>query len=291
MSKTIDGNEAAADVLAKLKVAAEQLTAETGVVPGIAVIIVGQDPASVYVAFKGKKAKGCGFHWAEHALPTQTPEKEVIAPVEKLNADPRIHGVLVQLPLPDHIDSSRITQTIAPEKDVDGFHFINVGKLGTGELDTAFVSCTPAGSMLLIEHVHGRDLSGLNALVVGRKPMANLLLRANATVTVAHSPTKNLPRSAGILVAAVRRPEMTKADWIKPRVTVIDVGINRISDGSNGKSRLVGDVVYGEAATRAGAITPVPCDVGPMTIALVMANTFTAASRDAGRGVALETCG
>ncbi|RWG76523.1 bifunctional methylenetetrahydrofolate dehydrogenase/methenyltetrahydrofolate cyclohydrolase FolD [Mesorhizobium sp.] len=297
MSKTIDGNAAAADVLTRLKVAVKQLIAETGVVPSIAVVIVGEDPASkVYVASKGKTAKECGFYSTEHALPTQTTEEEVVALVEELNADPRIHGILVQLPLPDHIDSSRITQTIAPEKDVDGFHFINVGKLGTGELDTAFVPCTPAGSMLLIERVHGRDLSGLNALIVGRsnivgKPMANLLLKANATVTIAHSRTKNLPelcRSADILVAAVGSPEMIKGEWIKPGVTVIDVGINRISAGSNGKSRLVGDVAYEEAATKAGAITPVPGGVGPMTIALLMANTLTAASRAAGRAVALE---
>ncbi|MBZ9765028.1 bifunctional methylenetetrahydrofolate dehydrogenase/methenyltetrahydrofolate cyclohydrolase FolD [Mesorhizobium sp. CA8] len=300
MSKIIDGKAAAAEVLAKLKVAVNQLSAETGVVPSISVVIVGQDPASkVYVASKAKAANECGFHSTEHALPTQTTEEEVVALVEKLNVDSRIHGILVQLPLPDHIDSSRVTQTIAPEKDVDGFHFINVGKLGTGELDTAFVPCTPAGSMLLIERVHGRDLSGMNALVVGRsnivgKPMANLLLKANATVTIAHSCTKNLPelcRNADILVAAVGKPEMIKAHWIKPGVTVIDVGINRISAGMNGKSRLVGDVAYGEAATKAGAITPVPGGVGPMTIALLMANTFTAASRAAGRSVALEACG
>ncbi|KRB27749.1 bifunctional methylenetetrahydrofolate dehydrogenase/methenyltetrahydrofolate cyclohydrolase [Mesorhizobium sp. Root172] len=299
MATIIDGKAAAADVLAKLKVAAQQLTAETGVVPGISVVIVGQDPASrVYVASKGRKAKECGFHSTEHALPAETTEEELVALVEKLNADSAIHGILVQLPLPGHINSGRIIQTIAPEKDVDGFHFINVGKLGTGELDTAFIPCTPAGSMILIGCVHGRDLSGLNAVIVGRsnivgKPMANLLLNANATVTIAHSRTKNLPalcRSADILVAAVGRPEMIRADWIKPGATVIDVGINRISAGSNGKARLVGDVAFEEAATKAGAITPVPGGVGPMTIALLMANTLTAASRAAGRAFALEAC-
>jgi methylenetetrahydrofolate dehydrogenase (NADP+)/methenyltetrahydrofolate cyclohydrolase len=288
MAKVIDGKVVAADVVAKVKAEADKLIAETGVVPGIAVVIVGHDPASqVYVASKGKKAKECGFNSIEHALPTETSEEELVALVEKLNADPAIHGILVQLPLPNHIDSSRIIQTIAPEKDVDGFHFINVGKLGTGELDTAFVPCTPAGSMLLIERVLGRDLSGLNAVVVGRsnivgKPMANLLLNANATVTIAHSRTKDLPdlcRSADILVAAVGRPEMIKGDWVKPGATVIDVGINRLPADANGKARLVGDVAYDEAAAKAGAITPVPGGVGPMTIALLMANTVISAFR------------
>ncbi|KQU85487.1 bifunctional 5,10-methylene-tetrahydrofolate dehydrogenase/5,10-methylene-tetrahydrofolate cyclohydrolase [Mesorhizobium sp. Root102] len=299
MSKIIDGTAVAADVLAKLKVVAQQLTRETGVVSGIAVVIVGQDPASqIYVAPEGKKAEECGFHSTEHALPTHTTEEELVALVEKLNADLGIHGILVQLPLPDRIDFGRIIQTIAPEKDVDGFPFINVGKLGTGQIDTAFVPCTPAGSMILIERVHGRDLSGFNAVVVGRsnivgKPIANLLLHANATVTIAHSRTKNLPelcRSAEILVAAVGKPEMIKADWVKPGATVIDVGINRISGGSNGKACLVGDVAFEEAATKAGAITSVPGEVGPMTIALLMANTLTAPFRAAGRAFSLEAC-
>jgi len=292
MASVIDGKVVAADVVAKVKAEADRLIAETGVVPGIAVVIVGHDPASqVYVASKGKKAKECGFNSIEHALPAETSEEELVAVVEKLNADPAIHGILVQLPLPGHIDSGRIIQTIAPEKDVDGFHFINVGKLGTGELDTAFVPCTPAGSMLLIERALGRDLSGLSAVVVGRsnivgKPMANLLLNANATVTIAHSRTKDLPglcRSADILVAAVGRPEMIKGDWVKPGATVIDVGINRLPADANGKARLVGDVAYDEAAANAGSITPVPGGVGPMTIALLMANTVISASRAAGR--------
>ncbi|QOF75128.1 bifunctional methylenetetrahydrofolate dehydrogenase/methenyltetrahydrofolate cyclohydrolase FolD (plasmid) [Aminobacter sp. SR38] len=292
MSIIIDGKAVAADVVAKVRIAAEKLIAETGIVPGIAVVIVGHDPASqVYVASKSKKAKECGFHSIEHALSADTSEADLVTLVQKLNADPKIHGILVQLPLPGHIDAGRIIQTISADKDVDGFHFTNVGKLGTGELDTAFVPCTPAGSMLLIERTLGRDLSGLSAVVVGRsnivgKPMANLLLNANATVTIAHSRTKDLPalcRSADILVAAVGRPEMIKGDWVKPGATVIDVGINRLDGGANGKSRLVGDVDYASAAEQAGAITPVPGGVGPMTIALLMANTVTSAFRAAGQ--------
>ena len=292
MTQVIDGKAVAEDVVAKVKDAAASLTATTGVVPGIAVVIVGEDPASqVYVASKGKKAKECGFHSVEHKLAADTAETDLVALIEKLNADPSIHGILVQLPLPGHIDAGRIIQTISPDKDVDGFHFVNVGKLGTGELDTAFVPCTPAGSMLLIERVRGRDLSGLNAVVVGRsnivgKPMANLLLAANATVTIAHSRTKNLPQrcaEADILVAAVGRPEMIRGDWVKPGATVIDVGINRLPADGAGKARLVGDVAYGEAAERAGAITPVPGGVGPMTIALLMANTLSSACRAAGQ--------
>jgi methylenetetrahydrofolate dehydrogenase (NADP+)/methenyltetrahydrofolate cyclohydrolase len=291
MTKAIDGKAVAADVVAKVKAATADLLASSGITPGIAVVIVGEDPASqVYVSSKGKKAKECGFHSVQHTLADDTSEADLVALVEKLNVDPAIHGILVQLPLPGHIDAGRIIQTIAPEKDVDGFHFINVGKLGTGELDTAFVPCTPAGSMLLIERARGRDLSGLSAVVVGRsnivgKPMANLLLNANATVTIAHSRTKDLPglcRGADILVAAVGRPEMIKGDWVKPGATVIDVGINRVANG-DGKSRLVGDVDYTEAEIQAGAITPVPGGVGPMTIALLMANTLTSACRAAGQ--------
>jgi methylenetetrahydrofolate dehydrogenase (NADP+)/methenyltetrahydrofolate cyclohydrolase len=224
--------------------------------------------------------------------PPKPPKPICVALVEALNADPDIHGILVQLPLPGHIDAGKIIQTIAPDKDVDGFHFINVGKLATGELDTALVPCTPFGSMLLIERKHGKDLSGLNAVVVGRsnivgKPMANLLLAANATVTIAHSRTKDLPalcRTADILVAAVGRPEMVKGDWVKPGATVIDVGINRIPapDKGEGKSRLVGDVDFASAQNTAGAITPVPGGVGPMTIAMLMANTLVSAYRHAG---------
>ncbi|NGN40317.1 bifunctional methylenetetrahydrofolate dehydrogenase/methenyltetrahydrofolate cyclohydrolase FolD [Mesorhizobium sp. CGMCC 1.15528] len=293
MAEVIDGKLVAEDVVATVKRLTADLLAKHGVTPGLAVVIVGEDPASqVYVSSKGKKAKECGFHSVQHTLPADTGEAELLKLIGDLNADPAIHGILVQLPLPDHVDAGKVIQTIAPEKDVDGFHFINVGKLGTGELATAFVPCTPAGSMLLIERVRGKDLSGLNAVVVGRsnivgKPMANLLLAANCTVTIAHSRTKDLPaiaRTADILVAAVGRPEMIKGDWVKPGATVIDVGINRIPapEKGEGKSRLVGDVAYAEAAKVAGAITPVPGGVGPMTIAMLMANTLVSASLAAG---------
>lgn len=292
MAEIIDGKKVAEDVLATVKNASEALTAK-GVTPGLAVIIVGEDPASqVYVASKSKKANECGFKSVQHTLPAETSQADLVKLIDELNADSTIHGILVQLPLPDHIDSGAIIQAIAPEKDVDGFTFANVGKLGTGEVNTAFVPCTPAGSMLLIERVCGSDLSGLNAVVVGRsnivgKPMANLLLAANCTVTVAHSRTKDLPalcRSADIVVAAVGRPEMVKGDWIKEGATVIDVGINRIPapEKGEGKSRLVGDVDFEGASKNAGAITPVPGGVGPMTIAMLMANTLVSASRVAG---------
>lgn len=294
MTDVIDGKLVADDVVAAVKRGTAELVGSGGPTPGIAVVIVGEDPASqVYVASKSKKAKECGFHSAQHTLAAETSEAELLALIGDLNADPAIHGILVQLPLPGHIDAGKVIQTIAPHKDVDGFHFINVGKLGTGELATAFVPCTPAGSMLLIERVRGRDLSGLSAVVVGRsnivgKPMANLLLAANCTVTIAHSRTKDLPalcRGADILVAAVGRPEMVRGDWVKPGATVIDVGINRIPapEKGEGKSRLVGDVAYAEAARNAGAITPVPGGVGPMTIAMLMANTLASACMSVGR--------
>jgi methylenetetrahydrofolate dehydrogenase (NADP+)/methenyltetrahydrofolate cyclohydrolase len=294
MSEIIDGKAVGEEVVARVKALTADLVGSGGRQPGLAVVIVGEDPASqVYVASKSRKAKECGFHSVQHMLPGQTSEAELLGIVADLNADPAINGILVQLPLPKHIDSGRVIQTIAPEKDVDGFHFINVGKLGTGELETAFVPCTPAGSMLLIERVRGKDLSGLNAVVVGRsnivgKPMANLLLAANCTVTIAHSRTKDLPalaRTADILVAAVGRPEMVRGDWVKPGATVIDVGINRIlaPEKGEGKTRLVGDVAFDEAVKIAGAITPVPGGVGPMTIAMLMANTVTAAYLAAGR--------
>ncbi|MAS12036.1 MAG: bifunctional methylenetetrahydrofolate dehydrogenase/methenyltetrahydrofolate cyclohydrolase FolD [Nitratireductor sp.] len=292
MAEIIDGKALAEDVVAKVKTETARL-AETGVTPGLAVVIVGEDPASqVYVASKSRRAKECGFHSVQHSLPEETGEEELVALVEELNADPAIHGILVQLPLPKHIDEGRIIQTIDPDKDVDGFHFINVGRLGTGELDSAFVPCTPAGAMLMLERVRGRDLSGLSAVVIGRsnivgKPMANLLLAANATVTIAHSRTKDLPalaKTADILVAAVGRPEMIRGNWVKPGATVIDVGINRIPapEKGEGKTRLVGDVAFAEAKENAGAITPVPGGVGPMTIAMLMANTLTSAFRTAG---------
>ena len=294
MADILDGKAVAAEVVATVKQAAAELISETGVTPGIAVVIVGEDPASqVYVSSKSRKAEECGFHSVQHELPSDTSQDALLKLIDDLNRDESIHGILVQLPLPDHIDSGKVIQTIAPEKDVDGFHFINVGQLGTGELATAFVPCTPAGSMLLIERVHGTDLSGLNAVVVGRsnivgKPMANLLLAANATVTIAHSRTKDLAgvcAAADIVIAAVGRPEMLKGDWIKPGATVVDVGINRIPapEKGEGKTRLVGDVAFAEAAAKAGAITPVPGGVGPMTIAMLMANTLVSACRSAGR--------
>ncbi|MFC5584529.1 bifunctional methylenetetrahydrofolate dehydrogenase/methenyltetrahydrofolate cyclohydrolase FolD [Nitratireductor kimnyeongensis] len=292
MAEIIDGKALAEDVVAKVKTETARL-AENGVTPGLAVVIVGEDPASqVYVASKSRRAKECGFHSVQHSLPKETSEEELVALVEDLNADQAIHGILVQLPLPEHIDEGRIIQAIDPDKDVDGFHFINVGRLGTGALGSAFVPCTPAGAMLMLERMRGCDLSGLSAVVIGRsnivgKPMANLLLAANATVTIAHSRTKDLPalaRSADILVAAVGRPEMIRGDWVKPGATVIDVGINRVPapEKGEGKTRLVGDVAFAEAQENAGAITPVPGGVGPMTIAMLMANTLTSAYRTAG---------
>jgi methylenetetrahydrofolate dehydrogenase (NADP+)/methenyltetrahydrofolate cyclohydrolase len=294
MATLIDGKAVAEDVVEKVKAASARLIADTGVTPGIAVVIVGEDPASqVYVSSKSKKAKECHFHSVQHSLPETTSESDLLSLIGKLNADSAIHGILVQLPLPKHIDTGKVIQAIAPDKDVDGFHYINVGKLGAGEVDSAFVPCTPAGSMLLIERARGRDLSGLNAVVVGRsnivgKPMANLLLLANATVTIAHSRTADLPglcRTADILVAAVGRPEMIKGDWVKPGATVIDVGINRIAapEKGVGKTRLVGDVDFIGAEDAAGAITPVPGGVGPMTIAMLMANTVVSAYRVAGK--------
>ncbi len=294
MAEIIDGKKVAADVVEAAKQATAALEKETGVRPGLAVVLVGEDPASqVYVGSKSRTAKEIGFHSVQHTLPADTTEADLLALVGRLNRDEAVHGILVQLPLPAHIDAGKVIQSIAPEKDVDGFHFINVGKLGTGETATAFVPCTPAGAMLLIRRVRGDDLSGLSAVVVGRsnivgKPMANLLLAANCTVTIAHSRTKDLPavcRGADILVAAVGRPEMVKGDWVKPGATVIDVGINRIPapEKGEGKTRLVGDVAFAEAEKQAGAITPVPGGVGPMTIAMLMAATVTSAYRAAGK--------
>lgn len=294
MAHIIDGKAVAAQVTDKVTEAADALRAATGVQPGLAVVIVGEDPASkVYVANKGRTARACGFLSVEHTLPEDTDQAALLGLIEELNTDPAIHGILVQLPLPAQIDAGAVIQAIAPEKDVDGFHFINVGKLSTGETETAFVPCTPAGSMLLLQTVMERDLSGRNAVVIGRsnivgKPMFNLLLAANATVTVAHSRTADLPalcRTADIVVAAVGRPQMVKGDWIRPGATVIDVGMNRIPapERGEGKTRLVGDVDFEAAEKVAAAITPVPGGVGPMTIAMLMANACVAAHRAAGR--------
>ncbi len=281
----IDGKAASAAVLERVAREAEGLKIK----PGLAVVLVGEDPASqVYVKSKGKAAHSCGFHSVQHDLPAETSESELIGLVRALNADPAIHGILVQLPLPKGIDSTKVLETIAPEKDVDGFHPVNVGLLATGLTERALVPCTPAGAMLLIEEAAkalGRDISGAEAVIVGRsnivgKPMAQLLLAQNATVTVAHSRTKDLPavaRRADILVAAVGRPEMIRGDWIKPGAMVIDVGINRIPGAEPGKTRLVGDVALNEALEVASAVTPVPGGVGPMTIAMLMANTLRAA--------------
>ncbi|HEY0121700.1 MAG TPA: bifunctional methylenetetrahydrofolate dehydrogenase/methenyltetrahydrofolate cyclohydrolase FolD [Rhizobium sp.] len=294
MTTVIDGKQVAASVIEAVKTATSALEKETGVKAGLAVVIVGDDPAShSYVSSKSKMAKECGFKSIQHTLPAETTQADLAKLVQSLNEDPSIHGVLVQLPLPKHLDAEPIIQSIRPDKDVDGLHVVNAGKLATGDLATGLISCTPAGAMLLVRRIHGEDLSGLNAVVIGRsnlfgKPMAQLLLHANATVTVAHSRTKDLPavaRTADILVAAVGRPEMVKADWIKPGATVIDVGINRIAapERGEGKSRLVGDVAFAEASDVADVITPVPGGVGPMTIAMLMANTVIAAYRAAGK--------
>ncbi|WP_313523628.1 bifunctional methylenetetrahydrofolate dehydrogenase/methenyltetrahydrofolate cyclohydrolase FolD [Shinella sp.] len=291
MTTIIDGKQVAASVIDAVKAATVILENEAGVKPGLAVVIVGDDPAShAYVGAKSRMSKECGFNSIQHTLPEQTTQEELAALVETLNADETIHGILVQLPLPKHLNSDPIIQSIKPEKDVDGLHVVNAGKVATGDLDGGLVSCTPAGAMVFVRRTHGEDLSGLNAVVIGRsnlfgKPMSALLLAANATVTTAHSRTKDLAdvcRNADILVAAVGRPEMVKADWVKPGATVIDVGINRITT-ADGKTRLVGDVAFEEAAKVAGVITPVPGGVGPMTIAMLMANTVIAAYRKAGR--------
>jgi methylenetetrahydrofolate dehydrogenase (NADP+)/methenyltetrahydrofolate cyclohydrolase len=290
----IDGKEAAASVIAAVTEATASLERETGLKPGLAVVIVGNDPAShAYVSSKSKMAKQCGFNSIQHSLAEDTTQEELEELVAGLNADPAIHGILVQLPLPKHLKAEPVILSISPEKDVDGLHVVNAGKIATGDLETGLISCTPAGAMLLVNRIHGRDLSGLNAVVIGRsnlfgKPMGLLLLAANATVTMAHSKTRDLAsvcRNADILVAAVGRPQMVKADWVKPGATVIDVGINRVPapDKGDGKSRLVGDVSYVDAAEIAGAITPVPGGVGPMTIAMLMANTAIAAYRAAGK--------
>ncbi|MEH7905333.1 bifunctional methylenetetrahydrofolate dehydrogenase/methenyltetrahydrofolate cyclohydrolase FolD [Rhizobium laguerreae] len=294
MATVIDGKNVAASVIQTVKSATAALEKSSGVTTGLAVVIVGDDPAShAYVGSKGRMAKECGFKSVQHTLPAETKQEDLAALVATLNADPSIHGILVQLPLPKPLDSEAIIQSILPEKDVDGLSVVNAGKLATGDLKTGLVSCTPAGAMVFVRRTHGEDLSGLNAVVIGRsnlfgKPMAQLLLNANATVTIAHSRTRNLAevcRNADILVAAVGRPEMVRADWVKPGATVIDVGINRVAapERGEGKTRLVGDVAFEEVSAVAGTITPVPGGVGPMTIAMLMANTVIAAHRTAGQ--------
>ena len=278
----IDGKAFAAGVRGRVGAHVAALKAR-GVVPGLAVVLVGEDPASaVYVKNKGIQTREAGMASFEHKLPAETPEADLLALIGRLNADPAVHGILVQLPLPRHMNTDLVINAIAPAKDVDGFHISNVGLLGTGQ--KAMVPCTPLGCLMLLRDRLG-DLSGLEAVVVGRsnivgKPMAQLLLGASCTVTIAHSRTRDLAavcRRADILVAAVGRPEMIPGAWVKPGAVVIDVGINRIE--RDGKTRLVGDVDFASAAQVAGAITPVPGGVGPMTIACLLANTLTACCR------------
>lgn len=294
MATIINGKEVAATVIDQIKSATRELESAAGFQPGLAVVLVGTDPASqAYVGSKSKMAKECGFKSVQHSLPEETTQEELMKLVAELNADPSIHGILVQLPLPRHLDSEPVIQSILPEKDVDGLHVVNAGKLATGDSQTGLISCTPAGALILVRQIRGDDLSGLNAVVIGRsnlfgKPMAQLLLSKNATVTTAHSRSKDLPgicAKADILVAAVGRPEMVKAEWVKPGATVIDVGINRVPapEKGEGKTKLVGDVDYAVVEPVAGAITPVPGGVGPMTIAMLMANTVIAAYRKAGK--------
>ncbi|OUR78782.1 bifunctional methylenetetrahydrofolate dehydrogenase/methenyltetrahydrofolate cyclohydrolase [Alphaproteobacteria bacterium 46_93_T64] len=283
----IDGKEFALKVRTRVAEQVTILKADHGLTPGLAVVLAGDDPAShVYVRNKNKSTLAAGMKSEEIRLADTVSQEEVLAVVERLNADPSIHGILVQLPLPSQVDETAVIDAIDPAKDVDGFHVVNTGRQAVG-LD-AMVPCTPLGCIMMLKDQLG-DLSGLNAVVVGRsnivgKPMASLLLGENCTVTISHSRTKDLPavcRSADILVAAVGRSEMIKGDWVKPGATVIDVGINRI-ELDTGKTRLVGDVCFSEAVEVAGAITPVPGGVGPMTIACLLANTVTAACRIAG---------
>lgn len=286
-AKLIDGKAYAAGLRERVAEAVTKLKADHNLQPGLAVVLVGEDPASqVYVRNKHKQTLEAGMNSFEHRLDASTSEADVLALVEQLNTDPTVHGILVQLPLPDHIDSEKVINTISPAKDVDGFHVINAGRLATGQ--DALVACTPVGCVLLAKDAMG-DLNGVNAVVVGRsnivgKPVAQLLLQENCTVTIAHSRTKDLPgvcRGADLLIAAVGRPEMIKGDWVKPGACVIDVGINRI-DGENGKTRLVGDVDFDSASKVAGSITPVPGGVGPMTIACLLRSTVIAACAQAG---------
>lgn len=283
----IDGKAFAAKVKLSVASKVEQLKADHNITPGLAVVLVGEDPASqVYVRNKNKSTKEAGMNSYEHLMNDDVSEEELIAKVTELNNDASVHGILVQLPLPKHINEAAVIETIIPEKDVDGFHVINSGLLATG--GKGMVPCTPLGCIMLLKDRLG-SLSGLDAVVVGRsnivgKPMAQLLLKESCTVTIAHSRTKNLAEVVGradIVVAAVGVPELVKGNWIKEGATVIDVGINRVTK-ADGKTKLVGDVEFDSAVKRAGAITPVPGGVGPMTIAVLLANTVTAACRQAG---------
>ncbi len=287
-AKRIDGKAKAEQLAESITQQTAKLLDEHGIKPGLAVVIIGEDPASqVYVRNKKRRAESCGFYSVQHTLAADSSQADVLSLIDELNNDVAVHGILVQLPLPDHLDEQTITQAISPTKDVDGFHFVNIGKLTAGHTADAFVPCTPAGCMLMIEDELGPDLSGKNAVIIGRsnivgKPMASLLMQRHATVTVTHSRTKDLPavvRNADILVAAVGRPEMVKADWVKPGAVVIDVGINRVEKTIDGetKSRLTGDVDYDDVCTVASAVTPVPGGVGPMTITMLMFNTLRSA--------------
>ena len=289
----IDGKAFAAGLVDRVAAAAGRLEATQGLKPGLAVVIVGEDPASqVYVRNKGETTQRAGMRSDTHRLADTASQADLLTLVASLNADTGIHGILVQLPLPDHIDASAVLGAIDPDKDVDGFHVVNVGRLAVGL--PGLVPCTPLGCLMLLKAELG-SLSGLNAVIVGRsnivgKPMAQLLLAESCTVTIAHSRTRDLAalcRTADILVAAVGRPEMVRGDWIKPGATVIDVGINRVPSrdpvkAAEGKTRLVGDVAFAEAVEVAGRITPVPGGVGPMTIACLLANTYSAACRSIG---------
>jgi len=279
----IDGKAFAATVREKVAAHVSRLKDDHGITPGLAVVLVGEDPASqVYVRSKGKQTVEVGMNSYEHKLEDTTSEEDLLALIDKLNNDPAVHGILVQLPLPGHLNEDLVINSIDPAKDVDGFHISNVGLLGTGQ--KSMVPCTPLGCLMMLRDYHG-SISGMNAVVVGRsnivgKPMANLLLKDSCTVTIAHSRTKDIEsvvRQADIVVAAVGRPEMVTGDWIKPGATVIDVGINRIE--RDGKNKLVGDVDFASAVEVAGAITPVPGGVGPMTIACLLANTVTSCCR------------
>lgn len=281
MAKIIDGKAYAEGLRARIAAAVAGLKKDHGLTPGLAVVLVGEDPASkVYVANKAKQTVEVGMNSWEHKLPAETSEADLLALVEKLNNDPAVHGILVQMPVPKHIDSAKVLNTINPDKDVDGFHVVNVGRLSTGQ--DALVACTPTGCVMLAKDTLGK-LDGLNAVVIGRsnivgKPVAQLLLAENCTVTIAHSKSKDLPaivRGADLVIAAVGRPEMVKGDWIKPGACVIDVGINRIE--RDGKGKLVGDCDFASCEKVAGSITPVPGGVGPMTIACLLYNTVRAA--------------
>lgn len=279
----IDGKAFALKIRQGVAAEVRRLAADHAITPGLAVVLVGQDPASqVYVRNKGIQTREAGMESFEHSLPADTSQEALLALIARLNADPAVHGVLVQLPLPAHLDAESVINAIDPDKDVDGFHILNAGRLATGQ--AAMVPCTPLGCVMMLRDRLG-DLSGLNAVVLGRsnivgKPMAQLLLAENCTVTVAHSRSRDLAaicRGADILVAAVGRPQMVPGEWIKPGAIVIDVGINRVE--RDGRQRLVGDVDFDSAAAVAGAITPVPGGVGPMTIACLLANTLSACCR------------